>query len=113
MTPALVILTGGAAITFVAYLAYELRCRSQGCTGASDWGFGFLRTWWRRDAAWEWGAQLALASLGLVAASIALALTAAGRFRRARRPLLAARLVYAAWAVLVFLPAAAYELFAR
>ena len=79
----------------------------------SERAFGFLRTWWRRDTAWEWGAQLALASLGLVAASIALAFTASGRFRRARRPLLAARLAYVAWAVLVFLPAAAYELFAR
>jgi hypothetical protein len=112
MTPALVILTGGAAITFVSYLAYVLRCRGPGC-GDTGWAFGFLRTWWRRDAAWEWGAQLALASVGLVAASIALALTASGRFKPARPPLVAARLAYAAWAVFVFLPAAAYEIFVK
>jgi hypothetical protein len=112
MTPALVILTGGAAITFVSYLAYVLRCRGQACTGA-DSAFGILRTWWRRDASWEWGVQLALASIGLATASVALALSAAGRFRRARRPLLAARVAYGAWALLVFLPAAIYEVFVR
>ena len=112
MTPALVILTGGAAITFVSYLAYVLRCRSEGCE-AAGWAFGFINTWWRRETAWEWGAQLALASIGLVAASIALALSARGRFKRARPPLIAARLAYAAWALVVFLPAAAYELFVK
>jgi hypothetical protein len=112
MTPALVVLTGGAAITFVSYLAYVLRCRSEGCTGA-DWAFGFVRTWWRRDTAWEWGAQLALASIGLVAASLALALSASGRFKDARPPLYAARIAYAAWALVVFVPAAAYEIFVR
>jgi len=112
MTPALVVLTGGAAITFVSYLAYVLRCRSEGCHDPG-WAFGFLRAWWRRDTAWEWGAQLALASVGLVAASIALALSASGRFKRARPPLITARLAYGAWALVVFLPAAAYELFVR
>ena len=112
MTPALVILTGGAAVTFVSYLAFVLRCESQGCRDPG-WAFGLLRTWWRRDTAWEWGAQLALASIGLVAASIALAFSASGRFKRARPPLFAARLAYAAWAILVFLPAAAYELFVK
>ena len=112
MTPALVILTGGAAITFVSYLAYVLRCRSQGCHDAG-WAFGFLRTWWRRETAWEWGIQLALTSIGLVAASVALALSATGRFKRAKAPLIAARLAYAAWAVVVFLPAAAYEVFVK
>jgi hypothetical protein len=112
MTPALVVLTGGAAITFVSYLAYELRCRSEGCQDPG-WAFGFLRTWWRRDAAWEWGAQLSLASVGLVAASIALALSASGRFKNARPPLIAARLAYGAWALVVFLPAAAYEVFVK
>jgi hypothetical protein len=112
MTPALVIVTGGAAITFVSYLAYVLRCNGQGCTDPG-WAFGFVRTWWRRDSAWEWGAQLALASVGLVSASIALAFSARGRTRRARPPLIAARLAYLAWAVLVFAPAAAYEVFAK
>ena len=112
MTPALVILTGGAAITFVSYLAYVLRCRSEGCHDAG-WAFGLFRTWWRRETAWEWGAQLALASIGLVAASIALAFSARGRFRRARTPLFAARLAYAVWAIVVFLPAAAYEVFVK
>jgi hypothetical protein len=112
MTPALVVLTGGAAITFVSYLAYVLRCRSEGCE-APGWAFGFISTWWRQETAWEWGAQLALASIGLVAASIALALSASGRFKRARPPLIAARLAYAAWALVVFLPAAAYELFVK
>jgi hypothetical protein len=112
MTPALVILTGGAAITFVSYLAFVLRCRGDAC-GGSEWDLGVLRTWWRLDSAWEWGAQLALASAGLLTASVALALTASGRFRRARRPLLAARLAYGVWALLVFLPAAAYEVFVK
>ena len=112
MTPALVILTGGAAITFVSYLAYVLRCQGHGCTDPG-WAFGFIRTWWRRETAWEWGAQLALASIGLVAASIALALSASGRIKRARPPLIAARLAYLAWAVLVFAPAAAYEVFVK
>ena len=89
-----------------------LRCQGHGCTDPG-WAFGFIRTWWRRETAWEWGAQLALASIGLVAASIALALSASGRTKRARPPLIAARLAYLAWAVLVFAPAAAYEVFVK
>jgi hypothetical protein len=112
LTPALVIVTGGAAVTFVSYLAYVLRCHGQGCRDPG-WAFGIVRTWWRRDTAWEWGAQLALASVGLVAGSIALAFSARGREDRARPPLLAARVAYFAWALIVFLPAATYEVFVK
>ena len=35
LTPALVILTGGAAVTFVAWLAFDLRCGGA-CTGALE-----------------------------------------------------------------------------
>ena len=112
LTPALVIVTGGAAITFVSYLAYVLRCRGSGCH-ETGWAFGFINTWWRQDDTWQWGAQLALASVGLVAGSIALALSARGRTETARPPLFAARLAYMTWAVVVFLPAAAYEVFVK
>src|SRR3954447_16265715 len=112
LTPALVIVTGGAAVTFVSYIAYVLRCRGGGCHD-TGWAFGLVRTWWRQETAWEGGAQLTLASVGLGAASIALALSARGSEESARPPLIAARIAYLAWAVLVFVPAAAYEVFVK
>jgi hypothetical protein len=112
LTPALVIVTGGAAVTFVSYLAYVLRCHGSGCHN-EGWAFGFIRTWWRQETAWEWGAQLALASVGLVCGSIALALSARGSEERARPLLIVARIAYLAWALVVFLPAAAYEVFVK
>ena len=107
LTPALVILTGGAAVTFVAWLAFELRCGGA-CTGAREGPLGF-EPWWRRHRSWQWSGQLVLASLGLATASLALTLSARRR-KVARVPLIAARVAYGCWAVGVALAPAAYEL---
>ena len=109
VTPALVMLTGGAAITFTAYLAFELRCGTTGCRRGAGGGFAGLHRWWRTESSWEWGAQLLVASLGLAAAALAFWLSARGS-RRARWPLWSARVLYAAWAIFVFLVPGAYEL---
>jgi hypothetical protein len=109
VTPSLVMLTGGAAVTFAAYLAFELRCGTTGCRQGAGGGFAGLHRWWRTESSWAWGAQLLVASLGLAAAAVAFWLSARGS-RRARWPLWWARLLYVAWAVFVFLVPAAYEL---
>ena len=109
LTPTLVILTGGAAITFAAYLAFQLRCGHSGCKKGAGGGFAGLDRWWRSASSWQWGAQLLVASLGLVAAAVAFWLSAHGS-KRVRPPLWAARLLYLGWATLVFLMPAAYEL---
>jgi hypothetical protein len=110
LTPALVIITGGAAITFVAWLAFTVRCSQSGCHIHPGDSIGGLEPWWRRKHSWQWGGQLALASLGLVTAAIALALAARER-PGARKALLAARAFYATWAVVAFLVPAAWEIF--
>ncbi len=109
LTPALVMLTGGAAITFAAYLAFQIRCTGTGCRVGAGSGFLELERWWHSEYTWEWGAQLLVASLGLAASSLAFWLSARAS-RWARPPLWAARLLYIAWAVFVFLVPAAYEL---
>jgi|SRR5436305_2512180 len=110
LTPALVMLTGGAAITFAAYLAFQIRCSGgAGCKNGAGGGFAELDRWWRSETTWEWGAQLLLASLGLMAASLAFWLSARAS-RYARPPLWAARILYIAWAVFVFAVPAAYEI---
>jgi hypothetical protein len=106
LTPALVLVTGGAAITFVSYLAFAIRCTQAGCT---EFGSGQLE-WWRVRSTWEWGAQLALASLGLAIGTVSLALAARGR-RGARVTLNLARVVYLVWIVAVFLMPAVWEIF--
>ncbi|HEX8073495.1 MAG TPA: hypothetical protein VF545_00805 [Thermoleophilaceae bacterium] len=108
LTPALVVLTGGAAVTFAAYLAFEFRCRGSACErGAGDGLLGFHH-WWRAHDSWQWSGQLLLASVALVAAGAALWLGARDS-RRKSAPLWAARLLYAGWVLLVFLPVL-YEL---
>jgi hypothetical protein len=103
VTPALAILTGGAAVTFAAYVAYRVRCRGIACeTRLADGLLGFHH-WWRVHDAWQWAGQLMLAALALVVAAAAL-LLAARDSRRRRTPLRLARLLYGAWAVAVFLP---------
>src|SRR2546421_11633896 len=68
LTPALVMLTGGAAITFAAYLAFQIRCSGgAGCKNGAGGGFAELDRWWRSETPWEGGAQLLLASLGPMA----------------------------------------------
>jgi hypothetical protein len=110
VTPALVIATGGAAITFVAYLAFAVRCTQAGCHfGKGDTVAG-LAPWWRIKGAWQWGAQLALASVALLIASAALAL--AVREKRAAAPVVTlARLAYGVWTIVVFVIPAAWEIF--
>lgn len=109
LTPALVIITGGAAITFVAWLAFTIRCSQSGCHVPKGSDVLGLEPWWRRKASWQWGGQLALASVGLVAAALALALAA--REKRSARPaLFVARLSYVAWAAVAFVIPALWEL---
>jgi hypothetical protein len=111
LTSALVIVTGGAAVTFVAYLAFQIRCGEAGCIVRDGDTVAGVSPWWRIDHAWQWGGQLALAAVALMVSS--LALTFAARESRAARPLLiAARAAYFLWAVLVFLVPAAWEIFA-
>lgn len=110
VTPALVIATGGAAITFVAYLAFLVRCRQAGCHFHRGDMVAGISPWWRIKEAWQWGAQLALAGVGLLIASAALALAVREK-RASRRVVALARLAYGVWAVVVFLIPAAWELF--
>ena len=110
LTPALVIATGGAAITFVAYLAFAVRCTQAGCHFRRGDTVAGLAPWWRIKGSWQWGAQLALASVGLLISSAALAL--AVRESRAAGPAVSlARLAYGVWAVVVFFIPAAWEIF--
>lgn len=111
LTSALVIVTGGAAITFVAYLAFHIRCGEAGCVFRPGDEVAGVAPWWRIDGAWQWAAQLGLASAGLVTSSLALA--AAARKARAARPLLiGARVAYVLWALFVFVVPLAWELLA-
>jgi hypothetical protein len=109
LTGALVILTGGAAVTFAAYLADDLRCGHHCDRGTGPSGIASVHRWWHRHGSWQWSAQLTIAAAGLAVAALAFAL-AARRSRGARAPLWTARLVYLAWAGLVFAAPAAYEL---
>jgi hypothetical protein len=108
ITSALVILTGGAAITFVAWVAFTLRCGNSSCQKGAGTSWIELDRWWRDDSTWQWGAQLLLAAVGLAAAAVAFMLGARGSGRRA--PLRAAWIFYGLWVVLVFVVTAAYEL---
>jgi hypothetical protein len=110
LMPSLVILTGGAAITFAAYLAFHLRCGHRCDMGDAPTGLASVHRWWHRHESWQWEAQLTVAAVGLAVGALAFAL-AARRGRRARVPLWGARLLYLAWLVLVFVLPAAYELF--
>ena len=109
VTSALVILTGGAAITFVAYLAFALRCGNSGCRDGAGDGLAEMDRWWRAESTWQWGGQLMLAAVALIAASTAFALSARAS-PRARWPFRIAWLLYGGWALLVFVGPAAYEL---
>lgn len=110
LTSALVIVTGGAAITFVAYLAFAVRCAEAACrVGPADDVAG-IAPWWRDNSSWQWGAQLALASVSLVVACAALALAARER-RSAGRVQTLARVAYVVWVLGVFVVPAAWEIF--
>jgi hypothetical protein len=89
----LMTLTGGAVITFVAYLAYDGRCR--GWCGPDPAG---REVWWRIHDAWQWAAQLAVASIGLGAAALALVLAARG-MRGVRPNVRVAQAAFACWIV--------------
>ena len=109
LTPSLVILTGGAAITFAAWLAFDIRCGHHCEPARGSHGVASLERWWRRHDSWQWSAELTIAAAALAVAALAFALAARGA-GRARAALWAARLAYAAWIVLVFAPPAVYEL---
>jgi hypothetical protein len=109
LTPALVILTGGAAITFAAYLGFEARCGHRCDKGRAPDGLASVHRWWHRHDSWQWSAQLTIAALGLGIAALAFAL-AARRHPRARAPVWAARAVYLGWVLVVFAAPAVYEL---
>jgi hypothetical protein len=109
VTPALVILTGAAAITFVSYLGFFVRCAEAGCEIQSDDSIAGLYPWWRTDDAWQWGAQLALAGIALVLASLALFL-AVRRRRTAARAVAIARVAVFIWALVAFFIPALWEI---
>jgi hypothetical protein len=104
-----VILTGAAAITFVSYLGFFVRCAEAGCEFAPDYTVAGLHPWWRVNEAWQWGAQLALAGVALVLASLALFL-AVRRRRSAKRAVAVARLAVFVWVVVAFLIPAFWEI---
>jgi hypothetical protein len=89
----LVTITGGAVVAFVAYLAYDGRCREWCGPTASG-----REVWWRIQDAWQWGAQLTLASVGLGAAALALVLAARG-MRGVRPAVRVAQIAFAVWFV--------------
>lgn len=109
LTPSLAMLTGGAAVTFAAYLADDLRCGHRCDRGPAPTGVASFHRWWHRHDSWQWSAQLTIAAAGLALAALAFAL-AVRRVRLARPPLWLARLLYVAWVALVFLGPAVYEL---
>jgi hypothetical protein len=90
--------TGGAVITFVAYIAFEGRCGLD-CIDRGGPQLAGRDVWWRVEEAWQWSAQLAIASVGLAAAAIALVCAARGWQRAAGTPLWVARIAYAVWAL--------------
>ncbi len=89
----LVTITGGAVVTFVAYLAYDGRCRDWCGTQATG-----RAVWWRVEEAWQWAGQLAVASVGLAAAALALLLAARG-MRGVRPAVRTAQVAFAVWLV--------------
>lgn len=109
VTPALVILTGAAAITFVSYLAFFVRCAEAGCVVRPGDTAAGLYPWWRANDSWQWGAQLALAGVALVLASVALFLAVRGR-RSAPRAVALARAAVFVWALVAFFIPALWEI---
>src|SRR5437660_9411508 len=97
LTPTLVILTGGAVISFAAYLAFTSRCGHR-CERGAGTGFAGLHDWWRTRHSWQWNAQLTIAATALAAGALAFALAAYGS-RFARFPLWIAPLLLATWAI--------------
>ena len=110
LLPSLALLTGGAAIAFAAWVAFDGRC-GHGCdrNPRYETGFAGFYRWWHRHDSWQWSWQLIVAAAGLALAAVAFAMTAR-RHPRARAVLWTARAVYAVWVVLVFAVPAAYEL---
>jgi hypothetical protein len=111
ITSSLVIVTGGAAVTFVAYLAFVIRCSQYGCHVRPGDRVSGIAPWWHIRHAWQWGAQLGLAAIGLAVGSAALALASRER-RSARIGLNLARALFGLWVVGVFAIPAAWEIFA-
>ena len=100
LAPSLVIVTGGALITFTAYLAFDIRC-GESCIADPAAGLFDLDRWWRRRRSWQWEAQLLVAAPALAVAALAFAM-AVRRNHRAVLPLGIARALYGVWIVTVF-----------
>jgi hypothetical protein len=107
--PPLAMTTGGAVITFIAYIAFNGRCGSE-CIDNGGPQLAGRDVWWRVDQAWQWSAQLGLASLGLAAAALALLFTARGWNRMVGMPLWVARIAYCVWAIVALLLPVGLEL---
>jgi hypothetical protein len=110
LLPSLALLTGGAAIAFASWVAFDGRC-GHGCDRHPRYetGFAGFYRWWHRHDSWQWSAQLTLAAVALALAATAFALTARAH-PRARVALWSARVAYVVWVVLVFAVPAGYEL---
>ena len=84
-------ITGGAVIAFAAFLAYDRRCRDWCGTQA-----GGREVWWRVHDAWQWAAQLTVASVGLAASALALVLAVRG-MRGVQPVVRVAQIAFAGW----------------
>jgi len=100
----LVTITGGAVIAFVAYLGFEGRCREWCGTDSAG-----RAVWWLVEEAWQWAAQLGLASIGLWAAALALVL-AARDMRGVKPSVRVAQAAFATWVVMALAIPLAVEL---
>jgi hypothetical protein len=105
LAPMLIVVSAGAVLTFVAYIAFALRCPADGCRKVHRTALARIDPWSASMHPWQWASELALASIGLAVAAFALALAARGR-RGAWPALWGAQGIYAAWvAVAVLVPA--------
>src|SRR5205807_522863 len=79
LVPPLIVVTVGAILSLVAYIAFVVHCPGGGCRARDRSVLAGVDPWSSGMHAWQWAAELALATTGLVAASLALALAVRGR----------------------------------
>lgn len=105
LVPTLVVVSAGSVLTFVAYIAFALRCPVDGCHTPHRRSLAHIDPWSSSMKPWQWSTELALASAGLAIGALALALAARG-WRGARPALWSASGLYAAWvAIAIVVPA--------